>query len=242
MNNLLLALSLLFPAGAWAAKAADESLAVLPAMGEAETAALAPQDPLQRPDAQKIMAELSQALKLSNRQEERLAKAVNRKSEEFDDNMEKYAKNSAEEKKWQAKMTMNRDAMTRINSGMPDLIREYLDDEQRQSYDEILAAKNKPAPAVEPAASGLDDGALQPKKKKRLVRRKKLAAGALPAGEEAGSVMVDKAPAPAGKKKRVLRKKAAAPSPEADLPSEPAGAAPTGKEAPVEEEDAGSYP
>jgi len=89
-------------------------------------------------------------------------------------------------------------------------------------------------------------------KKRRVLKRKKVVTGAepapaaVPAEEEAGQVMVDKEPAapqPAARKKRVLRKKAAPAAPAADMgPGEPAGAKPTGQEAPPAEEDAGSYP
>ncbi|OGS12974.1 MAG: hypothetical protein A2234_03030 [Elusimicrobia bacterium RIFOXYA2_FULL_58_8] len=219
-------------------------------MAEIRADAAEKQDVLQRPDAQKIMVELSQSLKLSTRQEERIAKAVAQKTREFDKNMKEFDKNSAEENKWLARVNENKEAMARINRDMPDLIREFLDDEQRQSYDDLLAAKNKPAPEVASAAAGEAAVAPQPRAKKRLVRRKKASAGALPAGApaaavapagEAGGVMAEPVP---GKKRRVLRRKKAVPAPEAEAPQGAAGSEPTGKEAPQEEAEAeaGYYP
>ncbi|PJA12839.1 MAG: hypothetical protein COX65_07995, partial [Elusimicrobia bacterium CG_4_10_14_0_2_um_filter_56_8] len=109
--------------------------------------------------------------------------------------------------------------MLKMNRDLPDAIREYLDDEQRQSYDEMLEAREKEAA---PAAI--------PVKKKRLIRRKK-APAAVEADEDAGQVMVDKEPASRSKpgKKRVLRRRPA-PKPEPAAEEEPAY------------EDAGSYP
>lgn len=242
MKNLLLLIFLLSPACAVAGKAAGAD--------EAGPEAAESQVVLQRPDAQKIMDELRATLKLSSRQEDRLAKAVGQKTKEFDRNLAELEKNAAEEKKWLRKVNENKEVLAGINSGMPDLIREYLDDEQRHLYDELLAARNKPAPAAEPAVeagAAADGTAVKPGKKRRLVRRRKLPAGApaaAPGEDDAGGVMVDKEPAAApGGKKRVLRKKTAAPPPEeVEAPSGPAGAAPTGKEAPTVEEDAGSYP
>ncbi|MCX5792522.1 MAG: hypothetical protein NTY45_09995, partial [Elusimicrobia bacterium] len=191
MKNSLLFMFLFFPAFAFAGSDPEP----LPGVDEVKTAAPEAPAVIQRPDAQKIMTEITQALKLSSRQEDRIAKAVNRKTGDFDDSMAKYEKYSAEEKKWRAKMEENRLAMEKINRDMPDLIREYLDEEQRQAYDDLLAAKNKPAaaaeepaagPAVEPAAAG--DPAAPARKKKRIIRRKKAGpAGALPPGAPAAA-------------------------------------------------------
>jgi hypothetical protein len=235
---------LMFSLPVLSAAADKRVLEALPGLGGTEAPAREKGETARRPDAQKIMGELSATLKLSTRQEDRIAKAVNRKSREFDDAMEDYEKNSAEEKKWRAKMDKNAGEMEKISAAMPDVIREYLDDEQKQSYEEMLAARNKPA---KEEALDSDEQAPAPARKKRLVRRKKGAAApagqdsAVPA-EEAGGVMVDKEP-PARKKRLVRRKKAAAAPAPAEASEEPAGAAPTGKTAPAaEDEDAGSYP
>lgn len=259
-----------FLTGAFAGKASGEGLNVLdvlPGMGEIKEEAQEPQDALQRPDTQKIMAELSQSLKLSSRQEERIGRVVDQKTKEFDKQMKEFDKNSEEQKKYAAKINENKEAMAQIGNGIPDLIRQQLDEEQRQIYEDILAAKNKPAPAppaaaapvIEPAVAK-DPSVVQPRKKRRLVRRKKAAAKPVPVSlpaatpapapalapdEEEGGVMVDKDPAASAqprKKKRVQRKQAATSSPQVEAPAPEAGAATAAESAPEPSEDAGSYP
>jgi hypothetical protein len=228
MIKTILSALLLLPAAAYSQELSKIDLEAMPGLGETRGEAV------QRPDSRKIMSELSSALRLSSKQEDRIGAAVRKKTAEFEKLMKEYDQNAAEEKKWRFKMNENRYAMLKINKDMPDLVREFLDDEQREAYDAMLAAARKPAAADEEAAA-----APKPARKKVLVRRKKGAAAAAPgAEEEAGQVMVDKEAArPALKKKRVLRKKAApapapapAPEPEAEEPIEDYG------------EDAGSYP
>jgi len=201
---------------------------------------------VQRPDLQKTILELS-ALRLSSKQEERLSGAIGRKTEEFDRLMNEYDKTSAEEKKWRSKADSQRQELLKINQAMPDLIRDYLDEEQRQSYNAMLDAKNKPAIAETPAAS---DEIIAPKpvKKRRVLRKKRrlpapaeaavgatppsaagggaippAPASAVPAEDEPGQVMVDKEQGaleqPVRKKRRVLRKKVAVPA-KAPAPAE----------------------
>ena len=227
---------------------------------------------VQRPDSQKTMSELS-ALRLSSKQEERISGAIGKKIKEFDKQTKEYEKTSAEEKKWRLKADGQRQGLLKINQSIPDLVKDYLDDEQRLSYNAMLEAKNKPAPKEEPAvakapAASDETAAPKPAKKRRVPRKKRrlpapaeAAVGAIPAApgqaaaapaeEEPGQVMVDKeqgaAQQPARKKKHALRKKAAAPAkapaPEEDvMANEPAGAQPTGKQPPVSDDDAGSYP
>jgi hypothetical protein len=252
MKTLLVSFLLALPAAVSAQDLNNADLDSLP--GSAAMKAAAAEDsagPVQRPDSAKIMAELSATLRLSSKQEERISAAVNKKSSEFDKLMKEFEKNSVEEKKWRYKMNETRHRMQTITRDMPDTVRDYLDDEQRQTYDGMLEAASKPAPAeapaLEPGRPAPEAGAVKVLKKRRVLRRKKAAAA--PAGDEAGQVMVDKEPAaakPPVKKRRVLRRKAA-PTPAAvpaeDIPAgKPAGAQPTGKEAPPAEEDAGSYP
>lgn len=269
MKTLLISVLLALPAGVSAQDLSNASLDDLPGNGAMKAAAAEDNvGPVQRPDSAKIMAELSSALRLSSKQEERISSAVNKKTGEFDKMMKEFEKNAQEEKKWRYKMNETRHAMQAITRGMPDTVREYLDDEQRQVYDGMLDAGNKPAapaeaPALEQGKPAPEAGAGKPLRKRRVLKRRKVTAGtestsgsvaaapaapaaAVPAEEEAGQVMVDKEPAaprPAARKKRVLRKKAAPAAPAEDMgPGEPAGAKPTGKEAPAAEEDAGSYP
>ncbi|OIO00254.1 MAG: hypothetical protein AUJ51_10695 [Elusimicrobia bacterium CG1_02_56_21] len=214
MKKILILALLALPAAAYCQQAEDVDPAASDQAGYADSL-----EPVQRPDTQKIMSELSISLRLSSKQEERISSAVNKKMAQFDKVMKEYDRNSKEEKKWRYKMNANRYEMLKMNRDLPDAIREYLDDEQRQSYDEMLEAREKEAaPAVKPV------------KKKRLIRRKK-APAALEADEDAGQVMVDKEPASRSKpgKKRVLRRRPA-PKPEPAAEEEPAY------------EDAGSYP
>lgn len=231
MKKLLMFALLALPAGAYC-----QGLEESPdgKGGKAEAADLS--EPVQRPDSGKIMSELSTALRLSSKQEERISAAVRKKTALFDKMMKEFDRNSAEEKKWRYKMNANRYEMVKLNRELPDAIREFLDDEQRQGYDEMLEARKPAAPELKPEPAA-EEGAPRPVKKKRLIKRKK-AAAAVRGEDEAGEVMVDKeAGAQPGKKKRVLKRK---PAPSED--EGPAGAAPTGKEAAPAEEDAGSYP
>jgi len=214
---------------------------------------------LQRPDSARILSDLSAELRLSSKQEERITEAVNRKGKDFDKLLKEYDKASAEEKKWRYKVNELKYGMNGISKGIPDVIREFLDDDQRQNFDSLLenirksraAAVTQEAVPNEPAVD-----APRPVKKRKLIKKRRPRAGTEPAADlsaapaevapedEPGLTMVDKDtssgyPA-APKKKRVLKKKAPAPASEPG-PGGPAGAQPTGKEAPVEE-DAGSYP
>lgn len=220
MNKLILAALLCLPAAAWsqeepAKPAADEIGAPPPA----------------RPNPQKIMAEISAALRLSSKQEDRIAAAVNKRAQEFDKLMREYERSSAEEKKWRFKMNDARRDMVKLTRDLPDTVREFLDDEQNETFDEMLAEKRGAAPAAAAEA---------PKAKRKVLKRKKAPAPeAAPAEEGAGEegVMVD-SEKPAPKKKLVKRKKAAAPAEEAATEA----AKPAEKEAPPAEEEAGSYP
>ncbi|PKM98542.1 MAG: hypothetical protein CVU79_02635 [Elusimicrobia bacterium HGW-Elusimicrobia-3] len=223
MKKLIISALLLLPAAAYCQGLSKTDLEAMPGLGEPRGEAV------QRPDARRIMSELSTALRLSSKQEDRISAAVRKKTAEFEKLMKEYDRNSAEEKKWRFKMNENRYSMLKINKDMPDLVREFLDDEQREAYDAMLEAASKPA--AEAAAPP------KPARKKVLVRRKKGAAAVVPAAEEdGGRVMVDReAPRPGAKKKRVLKKKAApAPAPAAEPEAEDS----------IEDymEDAGSYP
>jgi len=218
----------------------------------------------QRPDAQRILSDLSAELRLSSKQEQRITDVVKKKAKEFDKLFSEYEKASAEEKKWRTKVSDLKYGMNGINKGIPDAIRDFLDDEQRQTFDSMLenvrASRAAAAEAKQEAAPAPAAAAPKQAKKRKLIKKKKMRAGtestnAAPAAaspeDEPGLTMVDKDPsagsgnAPAPKKKRVLKKRSpvapAAVRGEDEGAAEPAGAQPTGKEAPAEE-DAGSYP
>lgn len=241
MKKLLMLALLILPTAAYAQQLSNAELEDMPAAKGAKTEALESAEPVQRPDAQKIMSELSTALRLSSKQEERLSSSINKRMQQFDKLMKEYDKNSAEEKKWRYKMNANRYEMLKLNREMPDAIREFLDDDQRQSYDELLLAGKTSTASLDQAAAG-EEGAAKPVKKKRMIKRKKLPPPSAGPEEEAGQTMVDKEVQPAPRKmKRALKKKPVIKAEPAEA-EEPAGARPTGKEAAPEEEDAGSYP
>jgi hypothetical protein len=262
MKKLIILTLLAAPAAALA-QAERPDLAGLPGLSEMKQEAAAPEagetlEPVQRPDSGRIMGEVSSALRLSSKQEERISSAINKKAAEFDKLMKDYEKSSAEERKWRYKMNDSRHAMEKIHRDLPDTVREYLDDEQRQEFDAIVAEKNKPAPrpeapAVEQAAQPAPGEVAKPAKKKRMLRRKKVqqpAAGApaegaapeasapagqagavAPAEDEAGQVMVDKEPAaaqPQAKKRRLKRKVQAAPGTQAPVTPAAQPAGPAG--------------
>jgi hypothetical protein len=204
MRTLLLT-ALLLPAVAFGQELTSADLEGTPGLKEtgAET--------VRRPDTQRIMSELSAGLRLSSKQEDRIGSAVKKKASEFDRLMKEYERYAAEEKKWRLKANEARYGMLKINRDLPDTVREFLDDEQRESFDALLDAAAKPAgPAAKPAAQ-------RPAAKKKILKRKKAAAPA-PADEEAGQVMVDGDTPKAAPKKKVLKKKApaAVPAEEAD--------------------------
>lgn len=267
MKKIIILAALAFSAAA--VKAGELALPGLPGM-EPGSPGESVEDEISRPDPQKLLSGLGSELHLSDKQKERISAAVEKKLREFDKLSKEYDKASAEEKKWRYQVNELKYEMAGINKNMPAEIRSFLDDEQRQTYDGILASRNKPeAPenSIETSPAAPADEPVKPARKRKLVRRKKLKAGAgsalpsageLPAAapaapeeEQPGQVMVDKdraaaRAATAPRKRRVLRKKnqpaAGEAAPAEDLMSnDPAGV--SGKEAPADAaEDAGSYP
>ena len=131
----------------------------------------------QRPNSQKIMLELS-SLRLSSKQEARLTEVIEKKAKEFDKLMKEYDKTSAEEKNLRYKVSAQRQGLLQINRSIPDLIKDSLDEEQRQGYSAILDAKNKSAPKDEPGAAGAasvadESAAPKPVKKHRVLKKKR---------------------------------------------------------------------
>ena len=128
MRKIIISALLLLPAAAYSQGLSKTDLEAMPGLGEPRGEAV------QRPDARKIMSELSSALRLSSKQEDRIGAAVRKKTAEFEKLMKDYDRNAAEEKKWRFKMNENRYAMVKINKDMPDLVREFLDDGQVFEY------------------------------------------------------------------------------------------------------------
>gem|GEM_PF-1106357 len=221
--------------------------------GMSQEPAPAQEQPIPRPDAMRVLAELGPELRLSSRQEERISAAVEKKGREFDTIFEDYDKAAAEEKKWRFKVNELKYRLNSVNRSIPDAVRDFLDDEQRQNFDAMLEARRGPKTAAPPEmkpgavpAPAADTG--RPARKKRLIKRRKTprpaadvsdvpgAAGAA-TEEAAGMTMVDKDSAPeavpAPRTKRVLKKKQAEPGAQAKEPA--------AQEAPAVE-DAASYP
>lgn len=193
---------------------------------------------IQRPDAKRIISELSPALRLSSKQEDRIGGAITKKSKEFDKLLKEYDKAAAEEKRCREKVETLKSRMRNINKSIPDVIKDQLDDEQIQNFNDILEARKKRAGAENPAGAEIKEGGRPagagPAKKKKLIRKKKKrpaagrsadqdadpaeaavgAAGSVSAPEEEpGTTMVDSEQSaeprlPARKKKKVLKKKA----------------------------------
>jgi len=174
------------------------SILTLPAFSQEETA-----DPgIQRPDSARILNSISADLKLSSKQEEKIAKAMDRKTKDFDKTLADYEKNMKELKKFEYKVNELKYEMLKINKALPDVIREFLDDEQKIKFDEKLnpkPAKEEPKELKGGKAGGTPAGTgAQPKKKKRVLVRKKKAQpkAAQPSG---AGVQTPKAPPePAG--------------------------------------------
>lgn len=241
MRKLLLTALLLLPAAAYSQELSGAELDAIPGVRGAAGEAAAGET-VMRPDPQRIMSELSTGLRLSSKQEDRIGAAVKKKAAEFDRLLKEYEKCIAEEKRWRLKANEARYAMTKMNRAMPDTVREFLDDEQREAYDELLESGRKPSGA----AAGPARPAARPARKK-VIKRKKAAAPAAPAEEEAGQVMVDGDVPKAAPKKRLIKRKkaAAAPAEEKGEQGFPPGsrnnpAAAAAEEA--EDEDVGSYP
>ncbi|MDT8286896.1 MAG: hypothetical protein RQ748_07290 [Elusimicrobiales bacterium] len=130
-----------------------------------------------RPEARSVISDLGVRLRLSAKQEERISRAIQKQTRDFDKIFKEYERAAAEEKKWRYKMNEHRYRLSLISRGIPDLVREYLDAEQREIFDDLLEERRKPiaevkkkdaAPAEEKPAE------IKPKTKKRvLIRRKK---------------------------------------------------------------------
>jgi hypothetical protein len=187
MKKLLVFAILCLPAAAYCQELSRADLNAPPGIGAGGESA---SETVQRPDAQGIMADLSTSLRLSSKQEQRISSAIKKKASEFDKLMKEYAKTSEEEKKWRFKANEAHYGMLKINRSLPETVREYLDDEQREAFDAMIAAKRKPA--VKQAAPPAPKPAVR---KKRLVKRKKARPAAAPADDGAGKAAQKKTPA-----------------------------------------------
>jgi hypothetical protein len=132
--------------------------------GEVRTGSL--RDPMEkrnlkirRPEADRIVLSISTKLKLSTRQEERIADALKKETRKFDKTFDAYQAAEEKEKKWRSEMNELRHDMLSINMGISNVIRDYLDEEQRESFDKMVEQRMTPKKKVS-------------KKKKRVKRRR----------------------------------------------------------------------
>lgn len=131
--------------------------------GEVMTASL--KDPMEkrnlkirRPEADRIVLSISTKLKLSTRQEERIANALKKETRKFDKAFDAYQDAEEKEKKWRFEMNDLRHDMLKINMGISDVIRDYLDEEQKEAFDKMTEQRMAPKKTR--------------KKKKRVKRRR----------------------------------------------------------------------
>lgn len=193
---------------------------------------------LRRPDAQGILADLSATLRLSSKQQDRLSSAIKKKASEFDKLMKEYENDSEQEKKWRYRADDDRYKMLKIDRDLPDAIRELLDDEQRDAFDNLIAARKKAAEEAAVRAAEKTEAkaapAPAPVKKRRLIRVKRL------------KRVLRKKPVTAAERRAEERAAAAQPAPTQDQQAAPAaaqGTAPSqGADVPPDGADAGTYP
>ena len=137
---------------------------------------------VQRPDGEKLLLAISAKLKLSSKQQERILKAINKETEKFDDIFKEYKKAREQEKKWRFKMNELRHRMLKLNMNIPEVLRQFLDEEQKEVFDTMI--ENSMAP--------------KKRKKKRKVLKKRR-----PPKSKMGKVLKKKIP-PQKKQKKLL--------------------------------------
>ncbi len=194
---------------------------------------------LRRPDAQGILADLSAALRLSSKQQDRISSAIKKKASEFDKLMKEYGDDTEQEKKWRYKADDARYKMLKIDRDLPDTIRDFLDDEQRDAFDNLIAARKKAAEeAAAKAAEKTEEKAAPapaPVRKRRLIRVKRLkrVLRKKPASE---------AERRAAERAAADRQPAAAPDQQAAPAAGQGAASPQSSDVPPDGADAGTYP
>jgi len=133
---------------------------------------------IKRPEPRGILNLISTELKLSSKQEDRITKALEKETKDFDKIMSEYEKKHKELKKLEYETNELKYKMIKINKNIPDVIREFLDDEQKMKFDKII----NPSPKKEvqevkeektTTPQEISEQPKTPKKKKILVKRKK---------------------------------------------------------------------
>ena len=113
---------------------------------------------IRRPEADRIVLSISTKLRLSTKQEERIVDVLKKETRKFDKTFDAYQEAEEKEKKYRAEMNNLRHDMLSINMGISNVIRDYLDEEQKEAFDRMIEQRMVPKKA--------------PKKKKRVKRRK----------------------------------------------------------------------
>ncbi|MBU2530573.1 MAG: hypothetical protein KKD35_05985, partial [Elusimicrobia bacterium] len=103
---------------------------------------------IQRPQADKIVLSISTKLKLSTKQEERIGDALKKETQKFDKTFEDYTEAEEKEKKYRAEMNEFRHEMLLINMGITNVIRDYLDEEQKEAFDTMIEQRMAPKARV----------------------------------------------------------------------------------------------
>ncbi len=112
---------------------------------------------IRRPEASRIVLSISTKLRLSTRQEKRIADALKKETRKFDKTFDAYEEAEEKEKKYRAEMNELRYEMLKINMSISDVIRDYLDEEQKEAFDTMIEQRMAPK---------------RPAKKKRVKRKR----------------------------------------------------------------------
>jgi len=139
---------------------------------------LAQEEEIKRPEPMTILNLISTELRLSSKQEDRIKKSLEKEVKDFDKIMSEYEKKYKELKKLEYETNELKYKMIKINKNIPDVIREFLDDEQKIKFDKIInpppkkESKEVKEEKKEPDEK-ISEQTKPTKKKKILVKRKK---------------------------------------------------------------------
>jgi len=189
----------------------------LPGMGQPVAESIEPELG-ERIDTEKVIDELSPMLKFSSRQEERVRSAIRSEEQKYRKIEDRYQQARSEERKWRVAANDLKYELNKTSKNVPDIVRPLLDPEQRELYDKVLEAKKMAragppvmtsapaavdpsagaAPAVETAVPQSAQQIAPVKKKKRVIRRKKIAGAVAPVPAGNNSAQPQSPPVTAG--------------------------------------------
>lgn len=131
-------------------------------------------------DPDMIVSHLTMPLRFSSKQENRIKSALKNVEKKFSKLIREHSLAVAEAQKWRFEINDLRYEMNKLNKTVPDVIRPFLDSEQREKFDQMLGLGQKKT-ALKKAA-----GADKPIRKRReRIRKKKLPAVKHPGTEGA---------------------------------------------------------